>query len=48
MTELNDFHRQEHEKYLNLNDDELLQDLTEDELQQLSLHMEEIDPDVSL
>ena len=47
MADINDFHKQEHQKYLAMDEDELLQDLTEDELRQLNLHMDEIDPDVS-
>ena len=47
MEGLSDFHKQEHQKYLNMNDDEILEGLTEQELQQLNLHFDEIDPDVS-
>lgn len=39
--------KQDHDKYLNLNHDEILNGLTEDELRQLDLDFEEIDPDVS-
>ena len=39
--------KQDREKYLNLNDDDILSGLTADELHQLNLDFEEIDPDVS-
>ena len=38
----------EQEKYLQLDEDEILQGLTEDELQQLTLDLEDIDPEVNI
>ena len=38
--------KNEQQKYLDLDEDEILQGLTEDELKQLNLDLEEMDPDV--
>ena len=48
MAEVYDRMKEEQEKYLHLDEDELLQGLTEDELQQLTLDLEEMDPEVDL
>lgn len=46
MTEVQDLIKNEQQKYLDLDEDEILQELTEEELKQLNLDLEEIDPDV--
>jgi len=47
MAEMYDRMKLEQEKYLHLDEDEILQGLTEDELKQLTLDLEDIDPEVS-
>uniref|UniRef100_H2YWK0 Leiomodin-3 n=1 Tax=Ciona savignyi TaxID=51511 RepID=H2YWK0_CIOSA len=48
MSEIFEIMKQEQEKYLSINEDELLKDLTEDEIAQLTLELEELDPDDQL
>ena len=47
MAEVYNRVKQDQEKYLQINEDEILEGLTEDELQQLTIDLEEIDPEVS-
>ncbi|XP_078487875.1 uncharacterized protein LOC100175342 [Ciona intestinalis] len=48
MAEVYKFIKQEQEKYLNINEDEILKDLTEEEIEQLTLELEDLDPDNQL
>ncbi|XP_039247957.1 tropomodulin-1-like [Styela clava] len=48
MTDYTDMQMKEREKYLALDEDELLAGLNEDELEQLELELEELDPDNEL
>ena len=47
MAEMYDRMKLEQKKYLEVDEDEILQELTEDELKQLTLDLEEMDPEVS-
>ena len=46
MSDLYNVMKEEHEKYLKVDEDEILNQLTADELEQLTLDLEELDPEV--
>lgn len=48
MSDLLNAMQQEHEKYLKIDEDEILNKLTAEELEQLTLDLDELDPDVRM
>ena len=48
MADVDDFLKKEREDYLNFDEDDILKDLTEEQLNQLNIDLEELDPDVRM